>query len=255
MKPQLRELIMKYDPELLWFDGEWIPEWTEEQGRDLYNYLRRLKPSLIINNRVGKGRSGMQGMSKFKEAVGDFGTPEQEILEQSEQSDWESCMTINDTWGFKKHDDNWKPVDTLIYNLIDIAAKGGNYLLNVGPTAEGLIPAPSTSRLLEIGKWLSLNGEAIYNSGHLQQYKEGEHIRFTTSKNGKYIYAILTKQANEVQIRTIAPKKGSSIYMLGTEKPLAWRQEKDGVVVQLPKTLPGQYAWVIKIQGSVVGSK
>ncbi|MEY4728356.1 MAG: hypothetical protein RLZZ390_880, partial [Bacteroidota bacterium] len=79
---------------------------TEEQGRDLYNYLRNFKPNLIINNRVGKGRAGMQGMNLYKNAAGDFGTPEQEILEGTSDTDWESCMTMNDSWGFKKNDDN-----------------------------------------------------------------------------------------------------------------------------------------------------
>ncbi|RMG84544.1 MAG: hypothetical protein D6714_07710, partial [Bacteroidetes bacterium] len=81
MKPQLKELIEKYDPAILWFDGEWIKNWTEAQGKDLYQYVRSLKPDILINNRVGKGRQGRQGMNKAGEFVGDFGTPEQEILE------------------------------------------------------------------------------------------------------------------------------------------------------------------------------
>ena len=255
LKPQLAELIKNYDPDLLWFDGEWIPEWTEEQGRELYNYLRRLKPTLIINNRIGKGRNGMQGMSKYKDAVGDFGTPEQEILDGTSESDWESCMTMNDTWGFKKNDHNWKSAQMLIHNLVDISAKGGNYLLNVGPTSEGLIPEPSVERLQEIGKWLNINSEAIYTTNSIKQYKEGENIKFTTSKDTRYIYAILTKiEGGEVRLTTILPEKDSKIYMLGIREPLSWRKDSGDIIVRLPSQLPCEYAWVLKINGKSTGS-
>lgn len=108
MKLQLRELLESCDPEVLWFDGEWVPWWTEEDGQDLYAYLLKLKPSLIVNNRVGKGRKGMQGFSRDdRRYAGDFGTPEQEIPATGVPGvDWESCMTMNDTWGFKKNDHN-----------------------------------------------------------------------------------------------------------------------------------------------------
>jgi alpha-L-fucosidase len=248
LKQQLTELIKKYDPEVLWFDGEWIPEWTEDQGKDLYNYLRNLKPGLIINNRVGKGRSGMQGMNTYKDAAGDFGTPEQEILEGTSDFDWESCMTMNDTWGFKKSDNNWKSAETLIDNLIDIAAKGGNYLLNVGPTAEGLIPAPSIERLGEMGKWLRVNKEAIYATHSLKQYKEGDNLKYTSSKDGKYVYAMITKKTgNSVTIKQVKPKPGSQIYMLGVKEKLNWKAVGDGVEVTLPDSLPCDYAWTLKI--------
>ena len=110
----------------------------------IYNYLRTLKPELIVNNRVGKGRKGMEGLNKGdQEYVGDFGTPEQQIPATGLAGvDWESCMTMNDTWGFKKDDHNWKSTQMLVRNIIDIASKGGNYLLNVGPTAEGRNPRP-----------------------------------------------------------------------------------------------------------------
>ncbi len=101
LKPQLKELLTQYGSiGVLWFDGEWINEWTEDQGKELYNYLRNIQPDLIINNRVGKGRQGMEGMNAYEDAAGDFGTPEQEILEQASNLDWESCMTMNDTLGF-----------------------------------------------------------------------------------------------------------------------------------------------------------
>ncbi len=156
MKAQLRELIANYDPAVLWFDGEWVNWWTEEDGQDLYKYVRGLKPSILVNNRVGKGRKGMEGLSKTdREYAGDFGTPEQQIPASGLPGlDWESCMTMNDTWGFKSYDHNWKSPETLVRNLIDSASKGGNYLLNVGPTAEGEIPAPSVERLAAMGRWM-----------------------------------------------------------------------------------------------------
>lgn len=249
MKPQLKELVEKYDPAVLWFDGEWIPEWTEEQGKELYNWLRALKPDLIINNRVGKGRQGMQGMNAYAHAAGDFGTPEQEILEGTSDSDWESCMTMNDTWGYKKNDLNWKSAKLLIDNLIDVAAKGGNYLLNVGPDATGRIPQASVERLAEMGKWLKVNGEAIYATQARKQYKEGDQVRFTVSKDGLYTYAIITGHKDyKVLLQSVKPAAGSKVRMLGVKSPLPWKMVGDQVEIQLPLKLPTDYAWVLKIQ-------
>jgi alpha-L-fucosidase len=166
LKPQLKELVNNYGPlGVLWFDGEWVKDWTEPQGKDMYNYILSLQPDILINNRVGKGRKGMQGMSKSGEYAGDFGTPEQQIPPTGLPGvDWETCMTMNDTWGYKHYDHNWKSTEDLLHKLIDIASKGGNFLLNVGPTAEGLIPAPSIERLVAIGEWMKVNSESIYGT-------------------------------------------------------------------------------------------
>ncbi len=167
MKAQLKELLTRYGPiGILWFDGEWEKPWTYERGVDLYNYVRSLQPDIIINNRVGKGRAGMAGMDKGAGRVGDYGTPEQEIPPTGfgPGVDWESCMTMNNHWGYNKHDQNWKSSTTLIRNLIDCASKGGNYLLNIGPTSEGVFPQPCIDRLEEIGKWMKVNHEAIYGT-------------------------------------------------------------------------------------------
>jgi len=107
----------------------------------------------------------MGGLSTNKEALGDYGTPEQEIPETGMPGlDWETCMTMNDHWGYNKYDKNWKSTRDLLYNLVDVASKGGNYLLNVGPTSEGLYPQESIERLKEIGDWMKVNSESIYGT-------------------------------------------------------------------------------------------
>ena len=167
----MRELLTNYGPiGVLWFDGEWIPEWTEEQGQALYRELRTIQPDLIINDRVGRGRQitraeKRKNVDDTREFAGDFGTPEQEIPGTGMPGwDWETCMTMNDDWGFNKNDHNWKSTEDILRKLVDIASKGGNFLLNVGPTAEGEIPAPSVERLEAIGRWLAVNGESIYGT-------------------------------------------------------------------------------------------
>jgi len=164
LRGQLKELLANYGHiGILWFDGEWIGDWSEAQGIALYNELRAMQPDLIINNRIGKSRKGMSGMSAENTSLGDYGTPEQEIPATGiPGADWESCMTMNDTWGYKKSDHNWKSAETLIRNLVDIASKGGNFLLNIGPTAEGEMPAASLERLAAIGKWMKVNSDSIY---------------------------------------------------------------------------------------------
>lgn len=258
LKPQLKELIEKYNPHVLWFDGEWIPEWTEEQGKDLYQYVRSLKPDILINNRVGKGRQGMQGMNREPDDVGDFGTPEQEILDYGSVGlDWESCMTMNDTWGFKRNDHNWKSAEALVHNLVDIAAKGGNYLLNVGPTPEGLIPAASVERLAEMGAWMRVNHPVVFDSRMWFQYKEGEHIRYTSGADG-YVYATCLEWPGEVlQLKYVRPLEGSAVELLGYDKPLAWSFDpRHGLTIQLPAELqedparPCRYAWAFRMKAA-----
>jgi alpha-L-fucosidase len=165
LKTQLKEIVDGYDPAVLWFDGEWENTWTHERGVDLYDYVRGLKPDILINNRVDKGRRGMEGLNREGAFKGDFGTPEQQIPANGLPGvDWESCMTMNDTWGFKANDHNWKSAAALIRNVVDTASKGGNFLLNVGPTAAGRIPDASIERLEAIGKWMAVNGDAIHGS-------------------------------------------------------------------------------------------
>ncbi|MDR2272961.1 MAG: alpha-L-fucosidase [Sphingobacterium sp.] len=165
MKNQLRELIETYNTEMIWFDGDWVAWWDMEQGMDLYAYLRKLKPSLIINNRVAK-------RDHFKY---DFGTPEQEHPDSAQRYLWEACYTMNDSWGFKQQDHNWKTPEDIFVKLGEINGKGGNLLLNIGPDGDGRIPPASVTILKEVGNKLDGNRQA--KAGVAKQKKSNKKIK------------------------------------------------------------------------------
>jgi len=162
---QVTELLTKYGPiGVMWFDGEWEHTWLHEHGLALEALCRKVHPSVIINNRVDKGRGGMAGMTQ-QGFAGDFGTPEQEIPETGLPGvDWESCITMNGNWGFNAADTRWKSTTDLIRMLVDIVSKGGNLLLNVGPRADGTFPPEAVERLKGIGDWMEHYGTAIHGT-------------------------------------------------------------------------------------------
>src|SRR5690606_9682295 len=172
--PQVRELLTNYgDISVLWWD---TPMGITDEQAFKYQRLLELQPNIITNDRLKR--------PNFR---GDTGTPEQKITDPDEVDgrDWETCMTMNGSWGYKSWDQNWKSARTLIRNLIDIASKGGNYLLNIGPKEDGTFPAESVERLQQIGGWMDVNGEAIYGTqmspihpidwGRCTLRKDGEH--------------------------------------------------------------------------------
>jgi alpha-L-fucosidase len=251
MKEQLRELVTGYDPAVLWFDGEWQDWWTAEDGKDLYAYLRAMKPDLIINNRVGRARKGLDGVNKEgEEAVGDFVTPEQRIPAGGLPGvDWESCMTLNGTWGYKHYDQDWKSSETLIRNLIDIASKGGNYLLNVGPTGDGEIPPETISRLLEMGQWMKAYGGAIYGTT-ATPFAEPLPFGRATMK-GKQVFLFVFDWPTDGKVRT--PKldrkvKGARLMPSATAVDVRFTQDDASVTIDVPAKAPNAIASVIVLE-------
>jgi alpha-L-fucosidase len=252
MKAQLRELVANYDPAVLWFDGEWVEWWTEEDGQDLYKYVRSLKPDIIINNRVGKGRKGMEGLNKTdREYSGDFGTPEQQIPAAGLPGvDWETCMTMNDTWGFKSYDHNWKSPETLVRQLVDSASKGGNYLLNVGPTADGEIPAASVERLAAMGRWMRVNGEAIYGTTASPFSTQLAWGRATRKGNALYLHVFNWPAGGVLQVPAFGGTIQSASLPGGNGSTLTVTRTKEGFNIKLPPQAPDSAATVILIRSS-----
>ncbi|TWU31962.1 alpha-L-fucosidase [Novipirellula artificiosorum] len=272
MKAQLKELIQDYHVEVLFFDGEWVPWWTQQDGRDLMQYVRSLNPAIIVNNRIGKR----------KKEDGDYGTPEQKIPAAGLDYDWETCMTLNGTWGYKSYDHKWKTTEDLIHKLVDIASKGGNFLLNVGPDAKGIIPGPSAERLREIGQWLAMNGEAVYATrlwNPTAQFdpdagadafgpgpeevadalptaddsRKGDTVRFTRKDDVLYAVLLEWPADGKVVLKQLARGRTASpiaaVDLLGSTTALTWNCDREGLHVELPKQKPCQHAWVLKVVG------
>ena len=192
----------------------------------------------------------MEGLNKTDQQYsGDFGTPEQQIPAGGLAGvDWESCMTMNDTWGFKSYDDHWKPVETLVRNVIDTASKGGNYLLNVGPTAEGEIPAASLERLAGIGKWMKVNGESIYGTT-AGPFKTPLPWGRATAKAGKIYLHVFQWPADGKLLVPGYVGILSRAYLLSDPKTgLTLKGSPDGLVIDVPSTAPDPIASVIVLQ-------
>ncbi len=251
MKAQLRELLTNYGPiDILWFDGQWESTWTASHGRDLYAYVRSLQPTIVINNRVG-GKSG------------DFGTPEQEIPATGQPGlDWETCMTMNGNWGYNRADRNFKPTSVLVRNLVDIASKGGNFLLNVGPEADGRFPAESVERLAAIGRWMSKYGASIHGTeaSPFAKLPWGRATRRALPGNATRLYLhVFDWPADGELVVGGLLNQPRRAFVLGDAGERALRVERraDGVAVSLPSIAPDAIDSVIvlDIDGSPTVSK
>ncbi|GAC1365792.1 MAG: hypothetical protein NVSMB3_14400 [Acidobacteriaceae bacterium] len=254
--PQMKELLTNYGdfPVVIWFDTP-TKDMTPELAGELVTLLNQ-HPNLIWNNRLGGGYKG------------DTETPEQFIPAQGYPGrDWEACMTMNDTWGFKSYDTNFKSTQTLLRNLIDIARKGGNYLLNIGPDSKGNVPATEMERLHEVGKWIDVNGEAIYGTmptlfgaeagttSPTELDKQGKpkfipswNWRSTTTTDKIYV-ELFTWPKGSFHLDK-SPRTVTGAYLLADKahKPLKVTQRESGVDIALPAKALDPIATVLVLE-------
>jgi alpha-L-fucosidase len=262
-KPQMREILTKF-PNLveIWYD---YPRFmNRQQSFEFYKLAYDYQPQALINSRVGNG-------------FGDFATGGDNQISPENfgpYRTWESPATLNNTWGYKSYDDDWKTVDELLIWVVELASKGGNYLLNVGPDGNGVIPEESVKVLRELGEWMKINGEAIYGTKRWTTLKEGktviekggteerlkkgfatiitpEDFWFTTKDN--YVYAMcLAKPVNNMaNLKSLYKNRHQikSIRLLGYKKALRWNTADEKIVVELPPEIkPKVPGFVLKFE-------
>lgn len=242
MRNQVKELLTNYgDIGIVWFDGGGSFRNYDRvsllEAERLVNIIHETQPDALINNRIGFGA--------------DYGTPEQYIPEGPQGNAFEVCMTLNKHWGYNKHDQEWKDATTIITNICDIASKGGNYLLNVGPTAQGLIPDSSVNILKEVGSWMKVNGDAIYNT---TAAPPRENIRVSgkmTQKPGELFLHIFNWPDDQVVF--VEGMKGSivqKVYLLSdsAKKPLLFDANERSITIHVPKKAPDKICSVIVVE-------
>jgi len=224
VKPQLRELLTNYGSiAIVWFD---IYSPTPEVARDLRDWVHKFQPEAIVSGRVDPGR--------WDAGIGDYiEMGDNEIPERIVMRDWETPATINDTWGFKSYDHNWKSPGVIIQKLVEIVSKGGNYLLNVGPTAEGVIPEPSVRILREVGAWLRKNDESIYGA-KASPIDTGpdEPYRFTAKPGRLYAHILAWPWDGELRLRGVK-NRVSRAYLLAEQSDGELEFEQEGSEVRL----------------------
>jgi alpha-L-fucosidase len=233
--PQIKELLSNYGPiAVLWWD---TPTGMNTERAEKLLPLLKLQPNIISNNRLDSHH-----------LTGDFETPEQKIPGTGiPGKDWETCMTLNRTWGFRSYDHDWKTTETLVRNLVDIASKGGNYLLNVGPTSEGLIPDPSIERLREIGRWMDVNGAAIYGTtaSPFENLKWGRCTKKVTDHGVTLYLHVFDWPADGKLLVPGLKNHVKTASLLAGGKTLVATTSADGVVVTVPKEAPDKISSTI----------
>lgn len=237
---QMRELIRKYRPAVLWNDINYPKSGHPlEIMAEYYNAV----PEGVIDDRFGVPHS-------------DFVSPEYQTLGKINAKKWEECRGLGRSFGYNRAEGEAETIkkDELIYLLIDIVSKNGNLLLDVGPEADGTIPSVQMDRLKALGAWLAQNGEGIYGT-HPWQRAEGEtadgmRVRFTQKGDARYAFLLGAPKASSLTIKDLTFSSSATVALLGARGTLAWTQRGNDLQLQLPSSLPGNYAYVLKITGA-----
>jgi alpha-L-fucosidase len=213
--------------------GAAIPEFSQEVDMPrIATMAREAQPGLLIVDRTVHG------------LYENYQTPEQRVPENKIDNPWESCLTLANNWGYVPND-KYKSSAKIIHSLVEVVAKGGSMLLGVGPKPDGTLPEEAVTRLAEIGKWLDANGEAIYNTRATDRFQDGTTYFTQGKKSTRYAIALLPENAaapTVIEWTGNAPKKGSKMKLLQTNKQVKWVKEGDKVKVFLPASMPASPA-------------
>ena len=245
---QIRELMQDYGRmDILWLDGGWIrprhtvndevrawgapiPAWSQEVDMPkIAQMARQAQPGLIIADRTVHG------------PYENYQTPERRIPETKIDNPWESCLPLGNNWGYVPNDP-LKSATTVIHNLVEVVAKGGNLLLGIGPQSDGTFPLEAAQRLLEIGQWLAKNGDAIYGTRARKIYQDGNTF-FTRKDNQQFALHLLPEgetMPQEISWTGNLPAKGSEMRLLETGEAVNWRTRGNKVIVEVPEGLLSQ---------------
>jgi alpha-L-fucosidase len=244
MKEQLRELLTSYgDVAMIWFDGEWEHTLKDLKREDeIYDFIRSYNPNTLINDRLYERQAGSKA---------DFGTPEQYVPATGAGNQlWESCVTINaSSWGYNKYETEFKTDRDLIRMLIEVASKGGNLLLNVGPKPDGTIQPEFVTRLEAMGQWLKRNGEAIYQTKASPFARLPFFGRATQKDSTLYLHVFSWPKDGQLRVPGLKNLVHTA-YLLGDEKktPLGWKRDGADVLVSVPAVAPDEIASVVVLR-------
>ncbi len=235
--PQVKEILENYGGlDILWWD---TPRGMTEEAAKVLQEVADEYPEMITNNRL------------YRSWPGDFSTPEQHVPPTGLDYDWEVCMTMNTSWGYKHYDHNWKSSETLIRMLVDIASKGGNLLLNVGPTAEGLIPEPSVERLEAIGEWMDVNSESIYGTDASPFFKlPWGRCTSRESQVGTtlYLHVFDWPEDNLLRVPGVKTRIKKVFLLADSDQKTPFRFEQGDLLIELPDAMPDPINTVIVVE-------
>lgn len=262
MIPQLKDLVTRYTPDIVWTDGEWdkpSKDWKSEQFLAwLYNESP-VKETVVVNDRWGSETRSKHG-GIYTTEYGLVG--EKEGVDNSVPHPWEECRGIGTSFGFNRTEglSEYSTAEELIKLLVSTVSAGGNLLLDIGPDADGTIPVIMQQRLMEIGNWLKINGEAIYGTRAFIRTKQDEGINsgvnktvFFTQKD-RNLYVICTEWPSEpIVLRNVKPAGGTSAVLLGTNKPARVKSSGSTLTITPPALSPDdfQHAYVFKVSGVI----
>lgn len=235
MKAQLQELVTRYNPAIMWFDGDWTYNekkatlkswWTKSDGQDLYDYMKQLSPDIIVNERVCR---------KF--GLGDFDCPEQTIPAEPMDRAWETCQTMNGAWGYKKSQEkSYYSTELMLDKLVMVASREGNFLLNVGPKEDGSLTSGSKKILKGIGKWMAVNGDSIYGTVRSPFKNDPKWGTYTRKGNTVYAHVQEWPKNGKLTVKRYKKKKLKSVtFMAKSGKKIKYTVKKNKVTLKLPK--------------------